>query len=402
MVLVSWNPRPSSSNPKAKNRLFLSLAKSSCLTRIQIGFHWFNSFSELMEAVSVFPDTILRWTSFGFSVMVVVSGSCSVSLQWWVGAFVVLSAADCCSVRVWRTGWGSCWSLPRSCSLDETKRHCLNRRFTSWRDVRVLSWLDLSSHLIKPWTDGTRRLGSAGLPSLLPRPETSHKTYNHHQSSWNLFLLYFWRHTKTVFCEVTQRVSSADCNAFHQGLRCLTGWHWLLQINFSCWGQQISIETEKIWQDSRIVSKSISNKEKHCLWLQSLWKYTRSITQCSQLCFLPCRQGPTPLDGQWKHIWLPRPAISIHHFLSWFLRPNRPRSCPEPCPRSLTAHQSVGGTAEVRTRLTYFKETVHKLPSYNLSSRLHFHSPGLTGLYSSTLKDDYHRIIDGCGRLRAT
>lgn len=68
---------------------------------------------------------------------------------------------------------------------------------------------------------------------------------------------------------------------------------------------------------------------------------THSITQRSVLRFVPCMQGPTLLDGQWKHTWLPRPAISIHHFLSWFLRPDRPRSGLAPCPRSLTARQSV-------------------------------------------------------------
>ncbi len=72
-------------------------------------------------------------------------------------------------------------------------------------------------------------------------------------------------------------------------------------------------------------------------------------------------QGPTLLDGQWKHTWPPWPAISIHHFLSWFLRPHRPRSCPEPCPRSLAVRQSVGNRGEVITRTTYFIE--HRLVS---------------------------------------
>lgn len=90
--------------------------------------------------------------------------------------------------------------------------------------------------------------------------------------------------------------------------------------------------------------------------------HIRSITQWSVLLFVPCKQGPTLQDGQWKHTWLPRPAISVHHSLSWFLRPDRPRSCPALCPRSPTERQSVGDRVEYMINI---KATVHMLEKKN-------------------------------------
>ncbi len=81
--------------------------------------------------------------------------------------------------------------------------------------------------------------------------------------------------------------------------------------------------------------------------------HTHTHTQSPVFWFVPYMQGPTLLDGQWKHTWLPRQVTSIHHFLSWFLRPNRPRSYPAPCPRSLTAHQSVSDRVSDKTRRSY-------------------------------------------------
>lgn len=46
-----------------------------------------------------------------------VSESCSTLSS--VGVLIVLSAAPCWHVKAWRTEWGSCWFLPRSCNLNQ-------------------------------------------------------------------------------------------------------------------------------------------------------------------------------------------------------------------------------------------------------------------------------------------
>ena len=112
----------------------------------------------------------------------------------------------------------------------------------------------------------------------------------------------------------------------------------------------------------RLQSWIILQWQKKHQWIMHQKTHVRSTHGHISAALLPCKQGPTLLDGQWKHTWRPRPALSAHRSLSWCLRPHRPRSGPAPCPLSLTAHRSVGSRGGDVRPVHFIKEMSSGFP----------------------------------------
>lgn len=170
------------------------------------------------------------------------------------------------------------------------------------------------SYLTEPWRDGTHRLRFAVLLSLLPHPERSHRAHN--LTNW--WILGKHLCDKTIyFRNILQQGPNSDSVNQRQTLHRLSG------------TRERGSEAEQ--EHRRVKIAGDSGKTPSCC----------CSAQRSVLRSVPCMRDPTLLGGQWKRTWLPRPGISAHHFLSWFLRPDRPRCGLALCPRSLTARQSV-------------------------------------------------------------
>lgn len=121
------------SNPKAKTLYSFAISAADPQLSLTYGscshvawFSWRDT--DMSSEVNIFQFVMMQFLTLVQHVWFS-SQSCS------VGAFIILSAALCWQVKAWRTEWGSCWFLPRSCNLKDIH---LETSLFDWRHIIAL------------------------------------------------------------------------------------------------------------------------------------------------------------------------------------------------------------------------------------------------------------------------